>query len=36
MLGYRFTGVTEYVVDEGPVFGTNPLEPNAVMVLRLP
>lgn len=36
ILGFRFTGPTEYLYNSGPIAGTDPYAENAVLVLRLP
>ena len=36
LLGFRFTGPTEYLYDIGPIAGTDPWAENAMLVVRLP
>ena len=36
ILGFRFTGPTEYLYDMGPIAGTDPYEKNAILLVQLP
>ncbi len=36
LLGFRFTGPTEYLYDEGPIAGTDPYAENEVLIIKIP